>query len=48
VKEEGPLFDAAARMFPADELFDLGRRFEGAKPKGLLGDISTKNAEVIG
>jgi hypothetical protein len=48
VKEEGPLFDAAVRMFSTDELYDLGRRFEEAKPKGLLGDISTKIAEVLG
>jgi iron-sulfur cluster repair protein YtfE (RIC family) len=48
VKEEGPLFDAAARMFSTAELFDLGRRFEEAKPKGLLGDIGTKIAEVLG
>jgi hemerythrin-like domain-containing protein len=48
VKEEGPLFDAAARMFTAAELLDLGRRFEEARPKGLIGDIGTRIAEVPG
>lgn len=47
-KEEGPIFEAAARMFSTDELLDLGHRFVEAKPKGLLGDIGTTIAESFG